>query len=556
MNRFLRKIAAAMTALVLSFSILPTAVMAVDNTGISIQFNGLSSEENGKLYYNASGTENKAGYVALTTELTSETKRGPEASGGKNVYFFENLTAGKTYTFEVTANTGYKVGSVMVAGQKVTLTDNKFSITPTAASQQNVDVSFEADTAGMISIALPEFVSQSEPPTLSKYNSAYQTKYGTVEFSADKGNTYHPLSDASYNAASSSYEIKATSILLKITWTTNYEVEINSQDPGLQGSAPANGKAVTLAAGSWGVQFNPVITAKSLLWTYTANQQFPDALVEHGKITVDAGTGITDRGQIANGGDYLIEAGTLVTIHLVPDYGYQLGSASLNGFQMAAGAQVSTFTFTMPSTALHLSALFVKSDDVVNINNKNVTSASVANVGNVIDSGNVKLDVNTFTPTAEETQKLSKLTSTGNTEEIYADLSLTQFVNKGTASSTWDTSLTELDEPVTITLNVNSTALAAGDTCIVVRNHEGTYTEIPATVNAADSSVSFDTNQFSDYILVIHHADKTTGSGSSSKKVGPSVNTADTAMPYSSGILFLSAALIAAVLFMRKKYSR
>ena len=50
----------------------------------------------------------------------------------------------------------------------------------------------------------------------------------------------------------------------------------------------------------------------------------------------------------------------VVTIKLIPDYGYQLSGASINGVTLAPQTEVSTFTFKMPDTNVHFKGIFTQ----------------------------------------------------------------------------------------------------------------------------------------------------------------------------------------------------
>lgn len=102
-------------------------------------------------------------------------------------------------------------------------------------------------------------------------------------------------------------------------------------------------------------------------------------------------------------GEVRIKSGLEVTIKLTPEYGYQLTSTSLNGTRIeAVNDKQSTFTFSMPSTPLHLSALFEKVDDKVNAESEKVKNGTITLGGEEIDTGSVVLSVEDVTLTEDK----------------------------------------------------------------------------------------------------------------------------------------------------------
>lgn len=230
-----------------------------------------------------------------------------------------------------------------------------------------------------------------------------------------------------------------------------------------------------------------------------------DAKVEHGKVEIVAVAGITDMTQnAANGGLYAVQPGTLVTIRLIPDYGYQLKSTDLNGATVAAGSEVSTFTFAMPDTNLHLAALFEKTEDKIDCAGSAVVSgASIANGGNAASSGNLSLTVEDNTD--YNTDVTGVVSGTGVTKVASLDLTLDNIVGKGDGTY-WEKNVTEFTNDINVGLTLDAGALGDGETYGVVRDHNGVLTELPATYDAATGVLTFPTNQFSTYTIVKKNA--------------------------------------------------
>lgn len=226
-----------------------------------------------------------------------------------------------------------------------------------------------------------------------------------------------------------------------------------------------------------------------------------DAKVEHGKVQIIAASGMTDMTEDpALGGLYAITPGTIVTIKLIPDYGYQLKSTDLNGATVAAGAEVSTFTFVMPDTNLHLAALFEKTEDKIDCaDSKLVSKASIGNGANAASSGNLSLTVEDNAN--YNTNAISVVSGTGVSKVASVDITLDNIVGKGDGTY-WESNITEFQKDITVSLTLDAGSLEAGQTYSVVRDHNGTLTELSATYDAATGTLTFPSNQFSTYTIV------------------------------------------------------
>lgn len=251
---------------------------------------------------------------------------------------------------------------------------------------------------------------------------------------------------------------------------------------------------------------------KTLVWEYGEDNSLgQDATVSHGKIEiVNAGnTGITDLTENPEeGGLFSIQPGTEVTVKMIPDQGYQLKTTSLNGGEnvavdVTAADEVSTFTFIMPETNLHLGIEFEPGNDVVNTDSEKVTDGALTNVEGAINSGNLELEIKDMTPTNKQKAEIEAAAGEG-TVHLYLDMTMKQVLNKGTASDAWKSTVTELNNRVTVTLKVTDDDLksqAAAGMVYVIREHEGQLEKIPAVYNAEESTISFETDQFSTYVL-------------------------------------------------------
>lgn len=248
---------------------------------------------------------------------------------------------------------------------------------------------------------------------------------------------------------------------------------------------------------------------KTVIWSYNAGENADDAVL-HGTVEIVSAVDAAGNnamnvsapyGQGSQGGFVEIKAGATVTVRLTPDYGYQFVSGSLNGEVITAGAKVSTFTFIMPDTNLHLSALFTASPDQVTVTAADVTSGSIEGGENVISSGNLKLTVaDSDMNDAQRNDMASSQAAADVDVTSWLELDLDQIVNKGNETDVWASPLKELNEKVTITLNVG-TGLDAAKSYVVIREHNGVYERLPATYDAEAGTLTFQTDKFSDYAI-------------------------------------------------------
>lgn len=200
-------------------------------------------------------------------------------------------------------------------------------------------------------------------------------------------------------------------------------------------------------------------------------------------------------------GRVVIIPGSTVTVKLTPDYGYQFVSGSLNGNKVTAGNEVSTFTFVMPDTNLHLSAVFEKSDDKAEVTAKGIDAASIQGGSSVISSGNLKLTVADSSMTDNQKNALNSSDAAKNvTVSDWIEINLEQIVNKGNATDVWYDKLEELKDKVRISLNVGK-GLDASASYVVIREHNGVYERLDAQYNKEQGILTFESDKFSEYAI-------------------------------------------------------
>lgn len=277
--------------------------------------------------------------------------------------------------------------------------------------------------------------------------------------------------------------------------------------------------AVKINAGQTFIQIDKV--RYTVTWAYDAKRHGEDAYLEHGTakiIKVGDKTDFTDWDIYGSnpgnkdGGNLVVEPGQQVTVELVPDYGYQLDSVSLNGNTLAPQDEKSTFTFTMPKTNVHFKGAFVKAADVTDISSAAVGKIEISDGDNAAASGNLKIDVS---DSASDTTKANEqiAATDGVKKEVVAnlDISLQNIVSKGTnmqeisADNYWVNDITEFEKPIRLDVAIKD--FDKDSEYSVVREHNGSYDVLDATVS--DGKISFETNKFSTYVIVKKTAEKT-----------------------------------------------
>lgn len=249
----------------------------------------------------------------------------------------------------------------------------------------------------------------------------------------------------------------------------------------------------------------------TIIWSYEENPEIEGIKVEHGKVEI---VSITRGDEIIydsthpyddvvideNGGWVSIEKGDDVVLKVIPDYGYQIVGAVLNeGREMEPQEEVSTFLLEDIQGNVHFSGVFEKTADTISKNSEKVKDVTIANGGNAATSGSLRMTVadnSTYNKDVQDVVEGSSVTSITS-----LDLSLENIVSKGDGNY-WSSNVTEFNKPISVSLDLDLQELSEGETYSVVRDHEGTLTELDTTYNSSSGTLTFDTNQFSTYTIV------------------------------------------------------
>ena len=291
--------------------------------------------------------------------------------------------------------------------------------------------------------------------------------------------------------------VKSVSIYAQLEKQDEYEIQFHG---ATQAVGTSEDTAITVN-GTQHIQ----IDRKCLTVTWAYDDTYgEDGRIEHGTAEIIKING-QDVSQMTfsnfannpgdkSGGHLAVKRDDVVTIKLIPDYGYQLSGASINGVTLAPQTEVSTFTFKMPDTNVHFKGIFTQTSDEINTSATKVSSASFENGANAAPSGNLRLTV--ADSNEDTTNALAQVANAVSAEAV--NLTLDQIVSKGNGNS-WETPVTQFSQPVKMKLKVADYDTAAGYE--VVREHNGNLTKLTTSVSE-DGTLTFETNQFSTYFIV------------------------------------------------------
>lgn len=216
-------------------------------------------------------------------------------------------------------------------------------------------------------------------------------------------------------------------------------------------------------------------------------------------------------------GEAMFPPGTVLTIKLIPDAGYQLTELTLNGFPFEPGEEPGVYTFTIGDGNWHLGANFEE------VNNE------VANTANNIKNGNIDLSLNGDDAFLNGTAKLeikdvenisdnrkeqfiNKANSDGYEINSYLDMSLFNTIYKGGITDSngnyaaWDTQVDNIENDASITLELTED-IRDKKIVLVHETHNGDeitgYELIDTVYNEENNTITFKTNSFSNYAIAI-----------------------------------------------------
>lgn len=261
--------------------------------------------------------------------------------------------------------------------------------------------------------------------------------------------------------------------------------------------------------------------------TYVANGRVEIVSIKRGDVTLyDAATmGAVEEGKrkyndqaaevsvdVPNDGfgrGYVtFQKGDNIVLKLIPNYGYQVGVATVNGVTLTPNgvdwANVSTYKLDDIQGNLHFSGSFTAVANTINESAANVNGAAIGKGENAADSGTLKLTINDNVSYSTEQQNAA-LNKVGGgvahaTTVATLDMTLDQLVRQGTSDTNWTNNITNFSDNIDVTIDLTEVTLGGGKMLKVVRDHNGTLEVVGSSATA--DNITIQTNQFSTYSLV------------------------------------------------------
>lgn len=505
MRKAWKKAVSVLLTLVLLFGVLPGMNVSAENEGGQGSGNSVEITLDNGTYDDT--YKNKYGTIQYSTnyrdnstsaewkeisELTASDNQGKSkyTIQGENVYIKITYAQGSTYKAAIPNGVEVKDGvPIEITGGHIEFTDTSAgggSQGGNPSQPTGVSLQFEGN-------AWSSYQNMKLYAGLELYVNPDNTGFVTL---TDLLNQNKATFDKSGMVCLLDESVTSVSIYAQLEKKDEYEIQFY----GAQTAGTSEDTAITVN-GTQHIQ----IDRKCLTVTWAYDDTYgEDGRIEHGTAEIIKING-QDVSQMTfsnfannpgdkSGGHLAVKRDDVVTIKLIPDYGYQLSGASINGVTLAPQTEVSTFTFKMPDTNVHFKGIFTQTSDEINTSATKVSSASFENGANAAPSGNLRLTV--ADSNEDTTNALAQVANAVSAEAV--NLTLDQIVSKGNGNS-WETPVTQFSQPVKMKLKVADYDTAAGYE--VVREHNGNLTKLTTSVSE-DGTLTFETNQFSTYFIV------------------------------------------------------
>lgn len=532
MRKAWKKAVSVLLTLVLLFGVLPGMNVSAENEGGQGSGNSVEITLDNGTYDDT--YKNKYGTIQYSTnyrdnstsaewkeisELTASDNQGKSkyTIQGENVYIKITYAQGSTYKAAIPNGIEVKDGvPIEITGGHIEFTDTSAgggSQGGNPPQPTGVSLQFEGN-------AWSSYQNMKLYAGLELYVNPDNTGFVTL---TDLLNQNKAAFDESGMVCLLDESVTSVSIYAQLEKKDEYEIQFY----GAQTAGTSEDTAITVN-GTQHIQ----IDRKCLTVTWAYDDTYgEDGRIEHGTAEIIKING-QDVSQMTfsnfannsgdkSGGHLAVKRDDVVTIKLIPDYGYQLSGASINGVTLAPQTEVSTFTFKMPDTNVHFKGIFTQTQDEINTSGTKVSSATVENGANAAPSGNLRLTVEDSD--ANTTNALAQVENAVSAEAV--NLTLDQIVSKGNGTN-WETPVTQFGQPVKMNLKVADYDTAAG--YAVVREHDGNLTKLTTSVSE-DGTLTFETNQFSTYFIVKTAKKADNGNAKTEKSSNTSSTTASSA---------------------------
>lgn len=532
MRKAWKKAVSVLLTLVLLFGVLPGMNVSAEDeggqgSGNSVEitldngtYNDTYKNKYGTIQYSTNYRDNSTSAEwKEISELTASDNQGKSkyTIQGENVYIKITYAQGSTYKAAIPNGVEVKDGvPIEITGGHIEFTDTSAgggSQGGNPPQPTGVSLQFEGN-------AWSSYQNMKLYAGLELYANPDNTGFVTL---TDLLNQNKAAFDKSGMVCLLDESVTSVSIYAQLEKKDEYEIQFY----GAQTAGTSEDTAITVN-GTQHIQ----IDRKCLTVTWAYDDTYgEDGRIEHGTAEIIKING-QDVSQMTfsnfannpgdkSGGHLAVKRDDVVTIKLIPDYGYQLSGASINGVTLAPQAEVSTFTFTMPDTNVHFKGIFTQTQDEIKTSGTKVSSASVENGANAAPSGNLRLTVEDSD--ANTTNALAQVENAVSAEAV--NLTLDQIVSKGDGTN-WENPVTQFDQPVKMKLQVADYDTAAGYE--VVREHNGNLTKLTTSVSE-NGTLTFETNQFSTYFIVKTAKKADNGNAKTEKSSNTSSTTASSA---------------------------
>ena len=265
--------------------------------------------------------------------------------------------------------------------------------------------------------------------------------------------------------------------------TDHSYTSINSTSPDSQGYYSYELKSLSLPS-------NRIVYGKNLLGDTES--------VLNGSVIFNI-AGNSPTAQDSKIGEYSFTSDSEVNVTLMPDYGFQLNNSAVKSLSMVPGENKGEYSFVMPDNDIHWSDLFVKSDDKIVINSKDVKGAQIS-IPNDLICGTAE-----FVVTSKEApEDISAFENKSNGLNImgYFDISLNERILKNGDESQgyWVNNITQLPKPMDVTLDLGE-KMKGKASYSVLRGHNGVVNKLDGIYDESSNQLKFATDQYSDYAV-------------------------------------------------------
>ena len=213
--------------------------------------------------------------------------------------------------------------------------------------------------------------------------------------------------------------------------------------------------------------------------------------------------------------------GTVVTVQIVPEQGYQLVGLKEDHRNVTRGEQVGVYTFEIHGGGEALGAVFEAVDNELRTSSNKVVGGQI-DTDAVVQNGTLKLEVKDVNVSNDsKTGFENSVANSGYEINNYLDLSLFNTVYKGVKDANnqyylaWDTPIENLTKNATITLELDED-MKGKDIVVIHERHTGEQVDgydviDEVNYNEQNNTISFGTSSFSNYAIAVKNTNEEQG---------------------------------------------